>query len=211
MGAKAVKVGPGDPPVIHHTDNLTAYHAAKFGTWMFLATEVLLFSVMIAGFILFRFSNLELFQKASEHLDWKMGAINTLFLLLSSYTAAMAVDSVQRDNQKGLIRNLLLTLFFAGLFLVIKSIEYTGKYHHGLFIGGEHYHDYGPYFGLYFAMTGIHGLHVIIGMGLITWVLLKSLKGRFSSRYHTPVEMSVLYWHLVDLIWIYLFPMLYLV
>jgi cytochrome c oxidase subunit 3 len=201
----------GDPPIIHHCDSVTAYEGSKLGMWMFLATEILLFAVMFAAFIIFRSEDLEIFHKGSHHLDWRLGALNTVILLLSSFTAALSVDAAQRDNQKGLIRNLVITIGCGGIFLVIKSIEYLGKYQHGLFPGGEHFNSYKAFMGLYFSMTGIHGLHVIIGMSLLGWVLFRASRGHFSSRYYTPIEMSVLYWHLVDLIWIYLFPLLYLV
>jgi cytochrome c oxidase subunit 3 len=179
--------------------------------WLFLATELLLFAVLFAAFAIYRWRDLEVFHKGSHHLDWRLGALNTVVLLFSSFTAALAVDAVQRDEQRRLKKNLLITIGCAGIFLIVKAIEYTSKYHHGLFPGGAEYASYKAFFGLYFVMTGIHGLHVIIGAGLLTWVLLRSTRGSFSSRYYTPVELSVLYWHLVDLIWIYLFPLLYLV
>jgi len=201
----------GDPPHVHHMDSATAYAGAKLGLWLFLATEVLLFSVLFASFTIYRSMDLETFHKASHHLDWRLGGLNTIVLLFSSFTAALAVDAAQKGQQSRVVRNLFITICCAGIFLVIKSIEYTSKYHHGLFPGGEHYKDYKSYFGLYYVMTGIHGLHVIIGMGVLGWALLLARKGRISERYYTPVEMGVLYWHLVDLIWIYLFPLLYLV
>lgn len=202
---------PGDPPPIHHTDHATAYSGAKFGMWLFLSTELLLFSVLFAAFAIYRWQDLELFHKGSHHLDWRLGALNTIVLLFSSFTAALAVDAAQRDDTPRLKKNLIVTIACAAMFLVIKSIEYTSKYNHGLFPGGSEYQSYKAFFGLYFVMTGIHGVHVIIGMILLGWVLARAKRGAFSSRYFTPVELVVLYWHLVDLIWIYLFPLLYLV
>jgi cytochrome c oxidase subunit III len=192
-------------------DPQTAYEAAKLGMWLFLATEILLFAVMFTSFALFRWKYLDIFHKGSHHLDWRMGAFNTVVLLISSYTAALAVDSAQKGDKSRLIRNLLITIGCGCIFLVVKSFEYAHKFHDGLFPGGEHFNEYKMFFGLYFSMTGIHGLHVIIGMGILVWVLVLTLQGKFSKDYYTPVEMSVLYWHLVDLIWIYLFPLLYLV
>lgn len=203
---------PQGPPHVHHMDPNTAYAAAKLGMWLFLATEILLFAVMFSSFAIFRWQYLEEFHHASKQLDWRLGGFNTLVLLFSSFTAALAVDAAQRSDNKRVTKNILITLVCGIIFLVVKAFEYHHKYEHGLFPGLETYSKLtNPFFGLYFCMTGLHALHVIIGMGLLIWVLSKSLKNRFSSRYYTPVEIGALYWHLVDLIWIYLFPLLYLV
>jgi cytochrome c oxidase subunit 3 len=208
----AAKVEQG-PPHVHHMDAVTAYQAAKFGMWLFLATEILLFGGLFAGFAIYRWYYLEEFHRASLHLDWRLGAFNTLVLIFSSFTAALAVDAAQRgDNAK--VRKLLLTTIVCGFgFLLIKYFEWSHKYHDGLFPGGAHFHspDYMTFFGLYYCMTGLHALHVIIGMGLLYWVYRLAQRNRFGSTYYTPVEVGALYWHLVDLIWIYLFPLLYLV
>ena len=207
------EVGPGDPPYVHHMDSTTAYEAAKLGLWLFLATEILLFAVMFCCLALYKYYYLKEFHEASHHLNWKVGALNTAVLLFSSFTAALAVDAAQRGDNKRVSKNLIITIICGLIFLIVKSFEYTEKYHHGLFPGGANYmaSNYKMFFGLYFSMTGLHALHVILGMGLLTWGLTKSLKNRFSPRYYTPVEIGALYWHLVDLIWIYLFPLLYLV
>ena len=199
------------PPHVHHMDSVTAYHAAKLGMWLFLATEILLFAVLFCAFALYRWYNLAEFHAGSHHLDWKLGMTNTAVLLFSSFTAAMAVDAGQKGDNKRVFKNLLVTIACGGIFLVIKYFEYSSKYHHGLFPGQENYFQYKNFLGLYYCMTALHALHVVIGMGLLTWVLLKARKDRFSSDYYTPVEIGALYWHLVDLIWIYLFPLLYLV
>jgi len=152
-----------------------------------------------------------------HHLDRIMGAINTVFLLCSSFTMVMAVHSASTNQKSKTVMHLLLTLGFAAGFLVIKYFEYSHKFHDGLLPGRYfHYAGGGPsqqamFFGFYFAMTGLHGFHVVVGMALITWILLRAMKGEFSSAYYTPVDLVGLYWHLVDLIWIYLFPLLYLV
>lgn len=209
------------PPHVHHMDSTTAYHAAKFGMWLFLATEVLLFGGLFCGFALYRFLNLEEFAAASAELNWMMGGANTLVLIFSSFTAALAVDAAQHGDNKRVVKNIIITLVCALGFLVIKYIEWSGKASHGMFPGTE-YHGvafngpefldkYSVFFGLYYCMTGLHALHVLIGMGLLIWVLKLAKKDRFSSDYYTPVEIGALYWHLVDLIWIYLFPLLYLV
>lgn len=199
------------PPHIHHMDSATAYQAAKLGMWLFLATEILLFAVLFTAFALFRWYNLAEFHAASNHLNWKLGMTNTAVLLFSSFTAAMAVDAGQHGDNKRIVRNLLTTIICGAIFLVIKYFEYSEKYHHGLWPGKENYYEYKNFLGLYFCMTGLHALHVVIGMGLLFWVLLKAKRDRFSHDYYTPVEIGALYWHLVDLIWIYLFPLLYLV
>lgn len=201
------------PPHVHHMDSTTAYHAAKLGMWLFLATEILLFGGLFAAFALYRWMYLEEFAVASKHLNWVMGSINTAVLILSSFTAAMAVDAAQKGDNPRIVRNLGVTIVCGFGFLIIKYFEYSSKYHHGLFPGGEDFHNpgYKNFFGLYYCMTGLHALHVIIGMILLGWVATKARKNRFSGAYYTPVEIGALYWHLVDLIWIYLFPLLYLV
>jgi cytochrome c oxidase subunit 3 len=152
-----------------------------------------------------------------HHLDRIMGAVNTVFLLCSSFTMVMAVHYSSTNNKAKTVLNLLLTLGFAAGFLVIKYFEYSHKFHDGLLPGRFFaYHGGGPaeqamFFGFYFCMTGLHGIHVVIGMALISWITLRAMKGEFSSAYYTPVDLVGLYWHLVDLIWIYLFPLLYLV
>ena len=209
------------PPHVHHMDPVTAYSAAKFGMWLFLATEILLFSVMFVAFALFRYMHLEEFAAASALLDWRMGATNTAVLIFSSFTAAMAVDAAQHGNNKRVTQLFGISIVCGFIFLVVKYFEYSGKMAHGLFPGysdhGMTFNDaefiskYSVFFGLYYCMTGLHALHVIIGMGLLGWVVTLSMKGRFCETYYTPVEIGALYWHLVDLIWIYLFPLLYLV
>lgn len=218
--------GPIGPPHIHHMDSTTAYGAAKLGMWLFLATEILLFGVLFTSFAIFRWMYLPEFQEAATHLDWRYGGFNTLVLIFSSFTAALAVDAAQHGDNAKVRRNLVITIVCALIFLVIKYIEYSGKAAHGIwpFLSDCHQHGdhlcwgtpefsakYKMYFGLYYCMTGLHALHVIIGMGILGWVYSKARKNRFSSDYYTPVEVGALYWHLVDLIWIYLFPLLYLV
>lgn len=208
------------PPHVHHMDPPTAYHSAKFGMWLFLATELLLFGGLFAAFAIYRWQYFDEFHEASKELNVWYGTVNTAVLLFSSYLAVLALDAAQHGNNKKVVRCIWGTLFCAVGFLVIKSIEYTGKAAHGLFPGTFHhgvpfseyaFDTYGPYFGLYYCMTGLHALHVIIGMGILIWVLLLARKGRFSEDYYTPVEVGALYWHFVDVIWIYLFPLLYLV
>lgn len=217
MGHHVDTVDPQGPPHVHHMDARTAYHAAKFGMWLFLATEILLFGGLFCAFILFRWMYLEEFHHASKHLNVWMGGTNTVVLIISSFFAAKAVDAAQHNDNKKVVRNLLVTIVCACGFLVIKYFEYSAKYHHGLFPTSPEFnspdfnHAYKCFFALYYCMTGLHALHVLIGMAILGWVISKARKDRFSNRYYTPVEVGALYWHLVDLIWIYLFPLLYLV
>ena len=338
----------GAPPHVHHMDVPTAYQSAKLGMWLFLATEVLLFGGLFTAFAIYRYVYFGEFQSASINLDWRMGAINTAFLIFSSLTAALAMDAAQRGDNAKVRRNIAITILCGFVFLVVKYFEYKGKAHYGLFPGGEagfrgfiqtgtglfalglmsiavftgsksatggtvflgsfvafslvtffagyfsdqafqialfastimlaiiavrvvarshqeakglkiasigfavvlfialfvsadylsvlhfdiaklfpgyaHHPEtaytfnspefnekYKSYYGLYYCMTGLHALHVVLGMGILFWVYIKASADRFSEKYYTPVELGALYWHLVDLIWIYLFPLLYLV
>lgn len=194
-----------------------AFEASKLGLWLFLVTEILLFGGLFVTYIIYRALYPELFHLAARELNTTLGAINTVVLICSSFTMAMAVNSTQRNDSNRANQYLLVTLFCAALFLIIKYIEYSHKFHEGL-LPGAHFTFTGIdhpkaslFFSLYFMMTGLHGFHVLVGMGLITWCIIRSNKNHFSSEYYTPVEMTGLYWHLVDLIWIYLFPLLYLI
>jgi cytochrome c oxidase subunit III len=199
------------PPHVHHMDSATAYSSAKLGMWLFLGTEILLFAVLFSGFFLYRWMYLDDYHSGSHHLNWKLGALNTLVLLFSSFTAARAVSAAQNGDNKGVVKLFSITIACGFIFLVVKYIEYSAKYQAGLWPGKENYHEYMNFLGFYFCMTGLHGLHVILGMGLLYWGLRKAQKNRFSGAYYTPIEIGALYWHLVDLVWIYLFPLLYLV
>ncbi|MBI3018790.1 MAG: cytochrome c oxidase subunit 3 family protein [Deltaproteobacteria bacterium] len=184
---------------------------------LFLATEILLFGGLFVIYIMFRGLYPEVFHEASRYLNRPMGALNTVVLICSSFTMAMAVSRAQHNESKKAAVLLLITFLFGLTFMVVKYFEYTHKIHEGLLPGihfsfAEMAHPKAPlFFSLYFMMTGLHGLHVLVGMGLIFWVLVRAVKGEFSSEYFTPVELTGLYWHLVDLIWIYLFPLLYLI
>ena len=205
------------PPHVHHMDAPTAYSAAKLGMWLFLATEILLFGGLFAAFAVYRWMYLEEFHLASGELSRVMGALNTVVLIFSSFTAALAVDAAQRNDNRKVVKLLGVTIACGFIFLVVKFFEYKSKYEYGFFPGLETFNSadfnerYRMFFGLYYCMTALHALHVIIGMGIIFWALRMARRNRFSRQYYTPVEMSALYWHLVDLIWIYLFPLLYLV
>ena len=203
--------------VAHHFDSAEQeFTAAQLGMWIFIAQEILFFSALFVAYAVYRYLHPEMFIGASKLLSWKMGGLNTLFLITSSFTMAMAVRSAQTNNRKLSIQCLVATLFFAGAFLVVKYFEYSEKFHHGLlparwFSGASQFQYLHLFFGIYFCLTGLHGLHVLIGMILISWLIYRSYKKEFYSGYFTPVEMVGLYWHLVDIIWIFLFPLLYLI
>lgn len=201
----------------HFRDAHHEFEASKFGMWLFLVTEILLFGALFGAYIIFQNLYPEMFKEAHHHLDRTLGSINTVVLLYSSFTMALGIYFIQKDNPKASMRMLWLTVFLAATFMVIKYVEYSHKFHEGVFPGK--YFTYGGFkaansalfFSLYFVMTGIHGLHVVIGMGLIFWCMWRMRRGDFNSQYYTAVEMTGLYWHLVDLIWIFLFPLLYLI
>ncbi len=201
----------------HHFENADAeFEASKFGIWLFLCTEILMFGGLFVLYAMFSARYPEIFEEGSKFLNWKYGAVNTVLLLFSSLTIALSVHFLQKNNTKAAVLNLWITLFCAAGFMGIKYIEYTHKFHEHLFPGKFFAHEtvvdnLALYFSLYFSMTGLHGIHVLIGMGLITWVLIRARRNEFNSNYYTPVECVALFWHLVDLVWIYLFPLLYLV
>lgn len=211
--------GHDDPYFQHHfSTKQQQFETSKLGMWLFLATEVLLFGGLFVGFGISQNKFPEAFVAAHHHLQRSLGAINTVVLLISSFTMVMAVWAAQHSKQKLLIGMLIATLLCAGTFMVVKGFEYHHKYEDGLMPGkyfNEHEHPSPPnqrvFFSFYFMMTGLHGIHVLGGMGAITWLLIRAIKGHFNSNYFTPVDLVGLYWHLVDLIWIYLFPLLYLI
>jgi cytochrome c oxidase subunit 3 len=191
--------------------------AGKIGMWLFLVTEILLFGGLFVGFAIMQSLHREAFVAAHRHLDRLLGFINTVVLLSSSYTMVIAVHSARTDRRKRLIAYLVLTLVLAGVFLGVKYIEYSHKFHEGLLPGRFYSHtgDAVPgqfmFFSFYFMMTGLHGLHILGGMAVIGWLLRRAVRGGFSRTYYTPVDLAGLYWHLVDMIWIFLFPLLYLI
>ncbi len=197
------------------------FDASKMGMWLFLITEILLFSGMFVAYAVYRVMNPEVFFGVSKLLDWKLGGFNTIVLLASSFTVALGIHYIQKNDQKKMIWCLIITVICACIFMVVKYFEYTGKFSHGIF-PGEFYHPHGDYaqydfpyapqfFSIYYVMTGIHGLHVLIGIGIFIWLIVRANKGHFTNEYYTPIELSGLYWHLVDIIWIFLFPLLYLI
>ncbi len=207
------------PGLQHHFDSMEQQkEASALGMWVFLVTELLFFGGLILAYTIYRWENARAFAQASRHMDIALGTTNTAVLICSSLTMAMAVRSAATGRKKLLIGFLAVTMLLGGAFLGIKAIEYTDHIHHHLFPGpGFHYPAPADaraaemFFSLYFAMTGLHALHMVVGLGILTTLLLLARRGRFTPEYNTPVEISGLYWHFVDIVWIFLFPMLYLI
>jgi cytochrome c oxidase subunit 3 len=201
----------------HFSDVEQQRESAKMGMWVFLVTEILLFGGLFVAYGIFRAWYPEMFYNAHKFLDVYLGTFNTVVLITSSLTMALAIRSIQINNRNQTIGYLVLTLLFALIFLIVKYFEYSHKIELGQLPGnmytfkGVEGNNPHIFFGIYFAMTGLHAIHVVLGMLVIGWVLLKTTKNQFSSEYYTPLEMSGLYWHLVDMIWIFLFPLLYLI
>jgi cytochrome c oxidase subunit 3 len=192
--------------------------ASTLGMWIFLITEVMFFGGMFTAYTVYRRAYSDAFAVASSSLNVTIGAINTAVLLVSSFTMVMAVRAAQLGQRRTLILFLVATLIFGGIFLGVKAYEWNEKFeqHH---VPGPSFHLDGVpqqghaqlFFSLYFAMTGLHALHMVVGVGLISWLIWLARKGRFTAGYNTPVDIAGLYWHFVDIIWIFLFPLLYLI
>jgi len=216
--AHAHAEGGHTPFLQHHFREMSQqFDAAKIGMWLFLVTEVLLFGGLFVGYGIMHARHPEAFMAAHHHLDKTLGALNTVVLLISSFTMVLSVWAAQTSRKKLLVIFLLLTLACAGTFMVVKYFEYSHKFHEGL-LPGKYYSHKGDtvpgqflFFSFYFMMTGLHGIHVLLGMVAIAWLVWRAIKGHFSAEYYSPVEITGLYWHLVDLIWIYLFPLMYLI
>ncbi len=223
----AVEHEASHPGLQHHFENMEQQReAGTLGMWVFLVTEIMFFGGMFLAYTLYRSKYPEAFAVASNHLDIKLGAINTAVLILSSFTMAMAVFSTQLGRLKAQIIYLTLTIALGLVFLGIKAVEYHEKYiDHlipGTLIPGDPFNPHLElpagvsmrqvelFYWIYFAMTGMHAVHMIIGIGLLSVLLYFSAKGRYSPEYHSPIEVSGLYWHFVDIVWIFLFPLLYL-
>jgi cytochrome c oxidase subunit 3 len=189
--------------------------ASKLGMWLFLFTELLLFGGLFVVYMVYRMLNPESFLKASMQLNVAMGTINTVVLLLSSMTVAMAITAIQKGDRKKSLMLLYITIGAALVFMVIKFFEWNSKIHHGLFPGMDTFNNLPKgeslYFYLYFFMTGLHALHILIGGVIISVVIARTKSGRIGPENYSLTENAGLYWHLVDLIWIYLFPLFYLI
>ena len=206
------------PPLPHHYDDHVSHaNAVRFGMWLFLGTEVLLFAGVFTGYFTFRAYFPEAFDQAARHLSIVLGTLNTFLLLTSSLTVALAHHNAERGKNRNAFWLLAVSVMMGGGFLVIKGFEYHEKFvEHALpgkfFNFSEITAPGGPvFYVVYFFATGLHALHVIVGMSLLTWVAVRAWRKEFSPTYYAPVENAGLYWHLVDLVWIFLYPLLYLV
>ena len=227
MSDSPVAVEQHGPELLHHfVDAEQQRDAAALGMWLFLATEIMFFGGMFCAYLIYRFWYYNEFAAGSRSLDIWLGTINTAVLICSSLTVALGVRAAQMGKRKLLVILLLLTIVFGFAFLGIKGVEWYDKYkeHHipgpsfnvddlvkaypQIHIDQQHEQIY---FSLYFAMTGLHALHMIIGVGIFAFLTYYAWKGRYTPKYYTPIEMGGLYWHFVDIIWIYLFPLLYLI
>ncbi len=207
----------GHSTVAHQFDDAVQQReAATLGMWVFLVTEIMMFGGLFTAYVLYRSAYPAAFAAASHHLDVNLGAANTLVLLGSSLTMALAVRAAQLGSRRGSIAGMLLTIALGSVFLGVKAYEYAHKFHEGL-VPGPHFVFPGAearhaelFFSLYFAMTGLHALHMIIGVGVLATLTWLAARRTYSAAYHTPIEIGGLYWHFVDIVWIYLFPLLYL-
>ncbi len=196
---------------LEHRDD----EGSKIGMWLFIFTELLLFGGLFIVYSVFRFKNPVAFHFAAKELSVPIGTLNTIILLISSMTVAMSITAVQLGEKRRAINLLTITIMLALIFLVNKYFEWSGKFGHGIYPGSEKLVELGTgevlFFGLYFAMTGLHALHIIIGLTLLGVMLMKIMHGSINSGNYVQLENSGLYWHLVDLIWIFLFPLFYLI
>ncbi|MEX0686646.1 MAG: cytochrome c oxidase subunit 3 family protein [Balneolales bacterium] len=216
--ANSKQIAEKAPHVLHHfVDSDQQFESSKLGMWIFLVTEILFFGGLFVAYIVYRALHPELFIMAAEQLDTTMGAINTAVLIASSLTIAMAIRAAQLNQKRNLIILLSSTIALAFTFMVIKYFEYTHKFDLGIYPGsyytfeGIDHELASVFFSIYYMMTALHGIHVVIGIVFIGILVYKASKDKFSPEYYTPVEITALYWHLVDIIWIFLFPLLYLI
>jgi len=216
------------PEKLHHfAEPEQQRDAASFGMWIFLATEVMFFGGLFLAYLIYRRLYFPDFGAASKSINATLGATNTAVLICSSLTVVLAIWGAQTARRSLMIGSLVLTMLFGLVFLGIKGVEYKDKFDEHHVPGASFSFDHVPipshpdqyanprhaeiFFALYFIMTGLHALHMVIGLGIFTWLLFMAWKGRFTPEYHTPLEVGGLYWHFVDIVWIYLFPLLYLI
>jgi cytochrome c oxidase subunit III len=209
---------PHHPFLQHHFEDLGQQHeAATLGMWAFIAQEILFFGGMLAAYAIYRVMYEPAWIEGAHQQDLVMGTINTAVLIGSSLTMALAVRAAQGGRRMTTVWLLLATLALGTVFLVIKGFEYHAHFQEGLF-PGEHFHYKSPqaprvqlFMVFYFGLTGLHALHMVIGAGLLIWMTSRAWRGHFGPEYYAPVEIMGLYWHFVDIIWIFLFPLLYLI
>ena len=231
------RAGTGDSPLAlehearpelrhHFADVVQQRNAASLGMWWFLGTEIMFFGGMFCAYLIYRRVYFPEFAAGSRSLNLALGTANTAVLICSSLTVALAVRASQLGKRKQLVNLLLATMFFGVCFLGIKGYEWHDEYvNHHVPTFYFDTHDLKPptasshldpqhakiFFSLYFALTGVHALHMIVGLGIFSVITFMAWRGKFGPEYHTPVEIAGLYWHFVDIVWIYLFPLLYLI
>jgi cytochrome c oxidase subunit 3 len=207
------------PMLQHQFDNMAQQaEASSLGMWVFLGTEIMFFGGLFMAYLAYRYASPEGFREASHHLDVTLGTLNTAVLICSSLTMALAVRAAQTSERpRTQVTFLIITILLGFVFLGIKAVEYYEKFRDHI-VPGPNFHWEGAFpgpaemfYSLYFAMTGLHALHMIIGVSLMSVITWMAARGRFDSEYYTPLEVSGLYWHFVDIVWIFLFPLLYLI
>jgi cytochrome c oxidase subunit 3 len=212
---------PGTPSALaHQFDDLKQQHDSdELGMWLFLSTEIMFFGGLFLAYTIYRTQDEAAFTAASRELDLFLGTLNTVVLLSSSLTMALAVFAAESVNRQKLVALLAATMVLGSVFLGIKGLEYFHKYEHGLMpLAGLPFTWQGPsrghaelFFDLYFLMTGVHALHMLIGLGVLLVLLGKARRGGLLGDYSAPVHLTGLYWHFVDIVWVFLFPLLYLI
>ncbi len=202
----------------HQFENLAQQtHAARLGMWLFLGTEALLFGVLFTGYFFYRYLFASSFALASQQLNLTFGTINTFVLITSSLSVALALHFVEHDRRGWALSALGLTLLLATSFLVVKSFEWVDDFKKGIHPGPFYAGPLGNvpgaalFYTFYFLMAGLHGVHVIIGISVLGWMTFRVAQRRYHAGYATPLELGAMYWHLVDIIWIFLYPLLYLI
>jgi cytochrome c oxidase subunit III len=206
----------------HFADMDQQKETSTFGMWLFLVTEIMFFGGLFCAYLIYRSTYYSAFVAGSQTMNIWLGATNTAVLICSSLSMALGVRCAQTSKTKMMVVLLLITIVFGFAFLGIKAVEYHEHWTHHQFPGptfqfegadaaGVNPQNVQIYFSLYWAMTGLHALHMIIGIGLVTWIAIAGWRGAYGPDYYSPVENVGLYWHFVDLVWIYLFPLLYLI
>jgi cytochrome c oxidase subunit 3 len=209
------------PRLAHHFESLEQQtESSLFGMWIFLATEILFFGGALMAYMVYRRWYPDAFALASSHIAILPGAINTAVLIISSLTMALAVHAAQTGERTKILFFIVITMILGAAFLGIKAYEYHEKYLEGFIPGlGLEFRFPEPryasnaqiFFSIYFVLTGLHALHMIVGLGLMTWMFIWVKKGVIDTQYFAPIEIVGLYWHFVDIVWIFLFPLLYLI
>jgi cytochrome c oxidase subunit III len=211
-------VAEHNPALRHHfADMEQQRESAELGMWVFLITEIMFFGGMFCAYMVYRYMYFQAWEAGSEHMDFWYGTINTVVLICSSLTMALAVRAAQIGQRKALVTLLIVTMIFGCAFMGIKGVEYHGHWVEHQF-PGPNFQFAGPdaqhvqiFFFLYWAMTGLHALHMLIGVVLVGFITFFAWRGKYGADYYNPVENTGLYWHFVDLVWIYLYPLLYLI